>query len=126
MFVCLFLQPPRSPQASTVIPIATATSPTVRRKESRTIQGSILHKLEIIVNFFQVYCIILWISNNFNLQWPSYWGAIKTGYDWPPYLLTLDVQSTYALRGLLSHSQDQEVRNFTLYLQFTALYRCYL
>ena len=71
--------------------------------------GTLLQKLEIIIQFFQVYCIILWLSSNNNLQWPQTWKDIKSGYDWPPYLLTVDVQSTYALQGVQVSSLYQEV-----------------
>jgi hypothetical protein len=77
---------------------------------TRLSNGTFLHKLEIVVQFFQVYCIILWMADNNNLPWPAYWKSVKTGYDWPPVLLSVDVQTAYALRGVSIDGAFREVR----------------
>lgn len=79
-------------------------------KSATVTRGSLLHKLEIVVHFFQVYCIIVWMTAQNNLVWPANWMDIKKGYDWPPYLLSVDVQGAYALQGIHVETLYREVR----------------
>ncbi len=56
--------------------------------------GLLLTKLEIIVNFFQVYALMLVLS--FHLHFPSPWFDIKALYDWLPNLGAIDFYGIFA------------------------------
>lgn len=56
--------------------------------------GSLMNKLEALVNFFQVYAMIILLT--WTTLWPDTWRDVKSVYDWPAKLLTLDLVGAFA------------------------------
>ncbi len=86
--------------------------------------GSLLRKLEVTAHFFQVYAIIVMLS--FHTVWPSLWARVKSVYDYPPFISTLQIghlgllTSQSAMGRASAVSKDAYPRDLYLQLQYWA------
>ncbi len=68
--------------------------------------GTMLNKVEIAVNFFQVYALLVVLS--FDLDFPQLWDVIRKLYNWIPNVLSISFSGIFtAIHFNLPHDYQE-------------------
>lgn len=60
--------------------------------------GQLLNKLEVIINFFQLYGLILTLD--ITIEWPQLWLDVSVFYNWIPNFFSVDFDSIFTTLNL--------------------------
>ena len=59
----------------------------------RSASGLVINKIEIMVNFFQVYALMVILS--FDISFPDLWVNIRDLYNWIPKFLSINLHGIF-------------------------------
>lgn len=54
-----------------------------------------LNKIEVAVHFFQMYALMVLLT--LGIHWPTSWNRIKSVFDWPAHLFSIDIVGAFAM-----------------------------
>jgi hypothetical protein len=72
----------------------------------RTPTGQFINKVEIIVNFFQVYALMVILC--FHITFPNVWDEIRRLYNWIPKLFSINLRGIFVALDFNIPEQYQE------------------
>lgn len=85
----------------------------------RDATGTLLNKLEVNVHFFQLYALMTILT--FNVNWPNLWVKIKSVFDWPGKLFSIDIAGAFAAVDIKLSPQVYSYVRFAVIMAFPSL-----
>ena len=82
--------------------------------------GSILNKIEIGVHFFQMYALMVLLT--FNIHWPHLWKELKSVFDWPANLFSIDLVGAFAMIKVKLSPNIQVYARFAIVMSLPLLF----